>query len=192
MVPRSVTPPPFFFGSFVGDVLPLFSTTLKRQSLLPLLQCVVPCVGERCLTPAVVFANPIIELPSGPCVDDPFGWVDSTGADCATYSQNDWCTSSGGVGPGWDTNWGTLADRASGGKDAKGACCACGGGATGVLSTCSLRLWWCGVVCPHPSSSLPSSSPPLRVPVPLWHRLCRLRRYAKIGSCAEGKMWANG
>eukprot|EP00854_Cymbomonas_tetramitiformis_P008861 gene8861-10501_t len=56
-------------------------------------------------------------------------WMDTTGATCATYSANLYCTSSGEVGSGWQPSWGAFSDWADGeGKAATDACCACGGG----------------------------------------------------------------
>eukprot|EP00959_Pyramimonas_sp_CCMP1952_P444855 9314747-Pyramimonas_sp.AAC.1 len=42
------------------------------------------------------------------CTDDPAGWVDSWGYSCADYADGEWCTESGGYGPGWDFSWGTF------------------------------------------------------------------------------------
>mmetsp|Transcript_82277 Transcript_82277/g.172269 ORF Transcript_82277/g.172269 Transcript_82277/m.172269 type:complete len:1356 (-) Transcript_82277:98-4165(-) len=55
-------------------------------------------------------------------------WKDSFGYNCETYANDKLCTSDGGEGSGWNSNWGSLSDFAKDGKDATDACCACGGG----------------------------------------------------------------
>lgn len=65
------------------------------------------------------------------CADEPQGWADASGDDCAKYVAQQWCTSSGGVGQGWQTGWGDFDHYASGGRTALMACCGCGGGARG-------------------------------------------------------------
>ena len=72
-------------------------------------------------------------------MNKPLDWVDSDGDGCSVYSAQDYCTPTGGVGPGWSIDWGAFADYATDGKDASEACCACGGGGelSGVPSTCS-------------------------------------------------------
>jgi len=58
---------------------------------------------------------------------DKIGWNDTDGDSCATYADDEWCTPTGGYGPGWHEEWGSFADH---GKElsAPQACCACGGG----------------------------------------------------------------
>ncbi|CAK0868359.1 unnamed protein product [Prorocentrum cordatum] len=62
------------------------------------------------------------------CTDYPPGWSDSDGDECYSYEFNEFCTASGGYGPGWDQGWGTFGSFAMGGYDASTACCSCGGG----------------------------------------------------------------
>eukprot|EP00440_Ansanella_granifera_P007873 gb/GFBE01008516.1/.p1 GENE.gb/GFBE01008516.1/~~gb/GFBE01008516.1/.p1 ORF type:complete len:1889 (+),score=317.46 gb/GFBE01008516.1/:1-5667(+) len=63
------------------------------------------------------------------CRDEPSDWKDTYGDSCVTYSTNQWCTSSGGYGPGWmPALWGSFQDYARNGHSAVTACCVCGGG----------------------------------------------------------------
>lgn len=60
------------------------------------------------------------------CIDFPTNFKDSSGYDCADYATKQWCTSSGGFGSGWMSDWGTFADHSNkDGIDATTACCAC-------------------------------------------------------------------
>jgi len=55
-------------------------------------------------------------------------WKDSGNHKCSDYVKYDWCTKSGGYGPGWEADWGpdwTFADDGNAGYDATTACCAC-------------------------------------------------------------------
>ena len=56
------------------------------------------------------------------------GWVSSTGFGCAEYGSENWCTSDGGFGEGWQQELGAFADWGVDGVDATMACCVCGGG----------------------------------------------------------------
>jgi hypothetical protein len=78
------------------------------------------------------------------CTETPAGWTSSTGATCAEYETNSWCTSSGGYGTGWPS--GTFADTAVSGIDASHACCECGGGVS------------VAPVCPEPCSPVAQSA----------------------------------
>jgi hypothetical protein len=83
------------------------------------------------------------------CVDSPEGWVDKWGASCQSNcddpekgcyerflpSNLPACTSDGGYGAGWDSDWGNFADYSAGGIDATQACCICGGGSTAATPT---------------------------------------------------------
>ncbi|KAK3276915.1 hypothetical protein CYMTET_15042 [Cymbomonas tetramitiformis] len=65
------------------------------------------------------------------CTDLPEGntWHDgSSWGNCNTYYSNNLCTSSGGYGSGWLTEWGSFSGWTSYGLDATEACCVCGGG----------------------------------------------------------------
>eukprot|EP00729_Bicosta_minor_P018203 gene18203-15822_t len=68
------------------------------------------------------------------CQDWPPGWKDNLTEGCTNYAKSDqwYCTSDGGFGPGWDPegdgDWGTFSDYQVNGVDATQACCACGGG----------------------------------------------------------------
>ena len=85
------------------------------QSIAPMFFDVIPSMKGTCV------------LDTGGCTDSPTNWADAGGYTCAAYSENNYCTT-GGVGLGWRSSWGTFADYATGGKDASQACCACGGG----------------------------------------------------------------
>mmetsp|Transcript_31441 Transcript_31441/g.73437 ORF Transcript_31441/g.73437 Transcript_31441/m.73437 type:complete len:857 (+) Transcript_31441:80-2650(+) len=62
------------------------------------------------------------------CVDHPF-WRDSEGDDCSDYYLQQFCTSDGRLGLGWEHGWGNFSQYADArGIDAAEACCACGGG----------------------------------------------------------------
>lgn len=68
------------------------------------------------------------------CQDWPPGWKDSYDEGCTNYAKSDqwYCTSDGGFGPGWDPDGdgdrGPFSDYQVNGVDATQACCACGGG----------------------------------------------------------------
>ncbi|KAK3278006.1 hypothetical protein CYMTET_14025 [Cymbomonas tetramitiformis] len=65
------------------------------------------------------------------CTDLPEGntWHDgSSWGNCNTYYSDNLCTSSGGYGSGWLTEWGSFSGWTSYGLDATEACCVCGGG----------------------------------------------------------------
>lgn len=63
---------------------------------------------------------------TGGCEDRP-QWRDLSGDDCATYREREWCMGDG-LGPAWDTDWGSVESYAVDGVSALRACCACGGG----------------------------------------------------------------
>jgi hypothetical protein len=67
------------------------------------------------------------------CTDNPSDWVSSSssGSTCTDYVNNNYCTSSGGFGTGWQSSYGVFDDYATDGIDASEACCGCGGGSTG-------------------------------------------------------------
>eukprot|EP00667_Euglena_gracilis_P002198 EG_transcript_2198 len=104
---------------------------------------------------------------SSNCVDDPVGWKDSYGWACSSYLSDNWCTTDGATGSGWQSWWGPISRYANQGKDAFAACCACGGGQF-VSPSPSLSA---SPYTPSPSPSLspsPSASPtsPSRSPSP--------------------------
>eukprot|EP00667_Euglena_gracilis_P003868 EG_transcript_3881 len=69
----------------------------------------------------------ITESLSCPCVDVP--WTDRFGNTCADYVANQWCTSSGDYGPGWDftqPGFRSFDYRTQNGNNALSACCGCG------------------------------------------------------------------
>eukprot|EP00668_Euglena_longa_P027434 GGOE01034340.1.p1 GENE.GGOE01034340.1~~GGOE01034340.1.p1 ORF type:complete len:925 (+),score=137.32 GGOE01034340.1:33-2807(+) len=62
-----------------------------------------------------------------PCVDTP--WVDRFGSTCADYVKNNWCTSSGDYGTGWDftqPGFRNFDYRTNNNQNALSACCGCG------------------------------------------------------------------
>merc|ERR1712160_127054 len=69
------------------------------------------------------------------CSDYPSNWMSSEGDSCSVYQSYNYCTSDGAEGSGWKrSKWGPItnfADRS--GYSALDACCACGGGSTGVV-----------------------------------------------------------
>jgi len=69
------------------------------------------------------------------------GWTDSAGLQCFHYEANQWCTATGGVGPGWKDAWGSIQDYYSDGASALQACCACGGGFETAGCTGSISSW---------------------------------------------------
>ena len=60
----------------------------------------------------------------------PTAWRDSAGHSCSAYNKNAFCNRDGSYGSNWMLYKGqrTFASYASGGKSAREACCACGGG----------------------------------------------------------------
>lgn len=92
---------------------------------------------------------------SVPDCDDIAGWHDSDGDGCPTYGQNNWCTRSGGIGPGWHSDWGDLSTFFANGFTAFSACCVCGGGLKfggsyqqgSYVSASSDRVTWSGCKC---------------------------------------------
>ena len=67
------------------------------------------------------------------CVSE-VDWQDKTSNGCDVYTEKQWCTTGGVVGPGWNTAAdGNIEDFAVNidGVAAFTACCACGGGSTG-------------------------------------------------------------
>lgn len=67
------------------------------------------------------------------CNDVPRGWQDKEGDGCSTYAQEGWCLATGGVGPNWESEWGSFDQFANAdGATASTACCRCGGGSTRV------------------------------------------------------------
>ena len=55
-------------------------------------------------------------------------WVDKYDFPCSLYVGAKWCTKRGGYGKGWNKFWGKFKGFKNKGKDAKKACCGCGGG----------------------------------------------------------------
>lgn len=71
--------------------------------------------------------------PSGSC-SDISGWSDQEDEVCSDFDSNNWCTSSGQAGSGWRSSWGRITDFSDRhGNTALDACCACGGGSSGVV-----------------------------------------------------------
>jgi len=69
----------------------------------------------------------------GACQDLPgFKWVDVEGNGCQVYENSQWCDNAGRYGAGWEAAAGTFSERSVHGLDATEACCACGGGCTGI------------------------------------------------------------
>ena len=52
-------------------------------------------------------------------------FADKDGANCEIYKNNNWCSSTGGKGPGWKNFWGNFEKYAKGGQTAR-ACPQCG------------------------------------------------------------------
>lgn len=64
----------------------------------------------------------------GHCTDVT-GWKDLDEEDCQAYASKSYCTEVGGVGLGWNLDWGSFAEFVfPGAQSASAACCACGGG----------------------------------------------------------------
>ena len=93
-------------------------------------------VARACVDCPPGLAKSAGDVASGPdtrcdqCADQPTAPWD---VECPRYAANEWCTPSGGYGPGWPASMGSFADHASGGVDATQACCACGGGTHGYF-----------------------------------------------------------
>jgi hypothetical protein len=66
----------------------------------------------------------------GRCIDEPLGWSDDWNSGCANYYVEGWCTSSGGYGPNWQSEWGTFSEQQADGIGPDQACCRCGGGSS--------------------------------------------------------------
>lgn len=79
------------------------------------------------------------------CQDLISGWRDSYGAACSVYGDYQWCTSAGGVGPGWQSWWGSIEEYAASGAHAFEVCCSCGSGRVGLSNTPSRSQ-----ECPEP------------------------------------------
>jgi len=63
------------------------------------------------------------------CVDHPKTWQSRDGETCTDYIADDYCTSEGRPGPGWETDWGYFESWAKPNSVAAHvACCGCGGG----------------------------------------------------------------
>lgn len=103
----------------------------------------VTCLGIEC---TLRESSPLIETmfnltsytPSAQCFvgcEDVLGWADAAGEGCGVYESMDYCTSSGGVGSGWRSGWGTFDDYWANGRDATTACCSCGGGLGSLSAT---------------------------------------------------------
>ena len=81
---------------------------------------------------ALLFGRPVAAATTTACTDFR-GWMDSYNYQCAHYEDNEYCTSDGQPGAGWESHWGDIADwKVDGGVDATKACCVCGGGNRGA------------------------------------------------------------
>lgn len=52
-------------------------------------------------------------------------WRDTLGNNCSSYFWSGWCSWTGGLGPGWNSSWGSLEDYAVNDISAWDACCEC-------------------------------------------------------------------
>jgi len=69
------------------------------------------------------------------CTDKP-GWTSTDGDPCSIYHLNTYCNADGTTGAGWNQcEWGDIDNYAGDSGSAFDACCACGGGSTGVASS---------------------------------------------------------
>lgn len=80
-------------------------------------------------------------------------WHDTDGDGCDVYDSSRFCTQSGGVGPGWNIDWGNPIAFAANGYSAFTACCGCGGGISRSASvvasgpTAGVRYTYAGCKC---------------------------------------------
>jgi len=84
----------------------------------------------------------VFQRPMG-CVDFPAAWDDMIGRSCQNYTEEKYCTLSGGYGEGWGQSSctrGVFSDWVEGGPTADAACCACGGGVVRVEGVMELQV----------------------------------------------------
>lgn len=84
--------------------------------------------------PQFTIQYPPTEMPAETCKDLD-NWKDSLEHTCYEYASGQFCTPSGGYGPGWPSLF-TFEDHGIQGVTAKQACCACGGGIRTASSKC--------------------------------------------------------
>jgi carbonic anhydrase len=74
------------------------------------------------------------------CTDD-HTWVSKVGTNCEGYKHFQFCTLSGGYGPGWQIEYGSFDVWAVGNVAGPDVCCSCGGGETKEWSYANPNSW---------------------------------------------------
>lgn len=65
-----------------------------------------------------------------PCENIPVNWQPDGDVPCQDWFDENYCTSTGGYGTGWDASWGYFENYTDEGRTVVEACCQCGGGTT--------------------------------------------------------------